>query len=829
MPVTLGERSESKGQRPGRWPIRLGLRPRSGRTARRAALALTLVLGATLVWAITTSNGTLRPYSASHLMLDRHGELLGELPAPNGQLGYWPLPDQLPEKIVVATLETEDRGFYAHAGVAWSSVGRAVLQNLEARKVLSGASTIPMQVARMQRPASRTPLAKLREAVEGTRLISTHGHDAVLRQYLQIAPYGNRAHGVVRAARLYFDKPIEDVSWLQAAFLAALPQQPGRMNPYDEAGRARALRRARRILESLEGRGIITAEDLRVALASDLGLVKPKARPNEAMHAVLEWARHLKKDAPLISTTTIDLGIQRQAARAVAQGVRQLHWAGATNGAALVIDLPSGEVLAWVGSKDYFDEDDKGAVDFLRARRSPGSTLKPFIYGLALERGSHTPASLLPDTPWELPQDNGATYLPENITHNFLGPMLLREALGNSRNIPALRVLADVGVDRAVELFDRGGVKNVSRAPGAYGLPLAVGALNVTPVELATLYSAIANRGTTLPLRRFVNEPFTLSEGQGRVEGAAVAARAVGTRLFREDVAMALTHILSDREARRPGFPAGGPLDFDYAVAAKTGTSQGYRDAWSVMFSDRLLVVSWIGNHDWRRMNRLTGASAAAPIGKQIMESGMLVRAPHKAWAATFPNPVGWVSTEICPLSGKLPGPGCMHRKTELFPPGQEPTAECPFHVEVALDTRNGMRATPLCPAKFVVRKQMLALGEEYESWARRQRLEMAPTRISPLCDASDLPPKVSIQEPLPRSRFLFDPDTPAEFSTVRLAAKVTPATEEIVWLVDGEPVGKVGWPHELRVALAPGKHVIRAALARTPVESAPVSVTVDD
>jgi penicillin-binding protein 1C len=577
-----------------------------------------------------------------------------------------------------------------------------------------------------------------------------------------------------------------------------------------------------------------------VALASDLGLVKPRVRPNEAMHAVLEWARHLKKDSPLISTTTIDLGMQRQAARAVAQGVRQLHWAGATNGAALVIDLPTGEVLAWVGSKDYFDEDDKGAVDFLRARRSPGSTLKPFIYGLALERGSHTAASLLPDTPWELPQDNGATYLPENITHNFLGPMLLREALGNSRNIPALRVLAEVGVDRAVELFARGGVKNVSRAPDAYGLPLAVGALNVTPLELATLYSAIANRGETIPLKRFASTPLALSErseSKGPESGADPSIRADGpaqgerrgVRLFREDVAMALANILSDREARRPGFPAGGPLDFDYAVAAKTGTSQGYRDAWSVMFSDRLLVVSWVGNHDWRRMNRLTGASAAAPIGKQIMESGMLVRAPHKAWAATFPNPVGWVSAEICPLSGKLPGPGCMHRKTELFPPGQEPTAECPFHVEVALDTRNGMRATPLCPAQFVVKKQMLALGEEYESWARRQRLEIAPTRVSPLCDASELPPKVSIQEPLPRSRFLFDPDTPAEFSTVRLAAKVTPATEDIVWLVDGEPVGRVGWPHELRVALAPGKHVIRAALARTPVESAPVSVTVDD
>ena len=157
------------------------------------------------------------------------------------------------------------------------------------------------------------------------------------------------------------------------------------------------------------------------------------------------------------------------------------------------------------------------------------------------------------------------------------------------------------------------------------------------------------------------------------------------------------------------------------------------------------------------------------------------------------------------------------------------PTAECDFHVEVALDVRNGLRAGPACPARFVERRQLLALGEEYETWARRERLAVAPTRASPLCAADAGPARVAISEPAPRARFLFDPDTPPEFSGVRLAARVTPATEEGVWLVDGVPVGQVGWPHELRVNLAPGRHVIRAALARAAVESAPVAVVVDD
>jgi penicillin-binding protein 1C len=751
----------------------------------------------------------------SHVLLDRHGRFLGEVPASDEMLGYWPLPDVLPEKIVTATLETEDRHFYDHDGVYVPSVGRAILQNARNLSVVSGASTIAMQVARLQHPRARGLFAKAHEAGEALLLIDRHGHDRVLRQYLTIAPYGNRARGVVRASRLYFDKPAEDLSWLQAAFLAALPQQPGRMSPWDDDGRKRAMHRAHRILHALHDRGIIDATDLQQALASDLGLVPQPHRHPEAMHVVLDFAADVKRGGvPLLATSTLDLDAQRVAAHAVREQVRRLSWAKVGNGAALVIDLPSGEVLARVGSTDYFDADARGSIDFTRTRRSPGSALKPFIYGLGLELGTHTAASELPDVPLEIGTADGSIWVPENMTHNFLGPMLFREALANSRNIPALRVLAQVGVERTLDLLRRGGVKQISPQPGEYGLTLAIGSLPVTAEELATLYTALANGGVTVPLKRYASD-----------------TPGPGTRLLAPDAATMIRNVLSDASARRPGFPAGGPLDFDdYAVAVKTGTSQGYRDAWTAAFSDRLLVVTWVGNHDLTRMNKISGAGAAAPIAHHILDGVMPMRAPHKEWATSFAAPAGWIPHEVCALSGHLAGPGCTHHKTEYFAPGTEPVGECPFHRDVELDVRNGLLAGPTCPRELVISKPMLALPDTYDLWARREKLDVAPTRKSPLCpEAFGDARRVAIQEPRDRSRYLFDPDTPKELSGVRLWAKVTPSTEDVVWVVDGEPIGQVAWPHELRTALKPGTHVIRAALAHGRELSAPVTVVVDD
>jgi penicillin-binding protein 1C len=748
----------------------------------------------------------------SHVLLDRRGRFLGEVPGEAEGFGFWPLPPTLPERVVVTTLETEDRRFFEHDGIAWPSVARAAWQNLRNGRVISGASSIAMQVARLQRPRARTFAAKAREAAVALQLVERHGHDAVLRQYLTLAPYGNRTHGIARAAALYFDKPIEDLSWLQAAYLAALPQQPGRMSPWTKEGHARAMARARRILLRLHQRGLLDDDALRLALRSDLSLARHPARPREAVHAVLALSRRLPA-VGVVHRTTLDLDVQRATTRALTENLARQAGLGAGNTAGVVVELPSGEVRAWVGSADYFDVEHRGALDYLTARRSPGSALKPFIYGMALERGTHTAATELPDTPVEFATANGGLYAPENLTHTFAGPMLLRQALGNSRNIPALRVLSDVGVSQVVQRLERGGVRGVTYDPDAYGLTLAMGSLHVTPLELAQLYTALANRGVTTPLRVFAEAPAT-----------------AGARLLSQDAALLTAHMLADADARRPAFPPGGSLDFDGAVAVKTGTSQGFRDAWAAAFSDRLLVVGWVGNHDWRRMNGVTGASGAAPAVRAVFDAvGGTIR-PWQPAPLAMPLPDGAVSVDVCALSGRRPGPRCPHLKTEHFVRGTEPEASCPFHADVRLDTRTGLRAGPGCPDAVVTTKPMLALPEVYAPWARRQRLAIAPTAESPLCPTTDpLVRLVRIREPAPASRFLFDPDTPRALATVRLSAVVRPATEEVVWLVDGTPVARVGYPHEARWPLRPGTHIIRAVLAGGSEASAPVRVTVDD
>jgi penicillin-binding protein 1C len=553
---------------------------------------------------------------------------------------------------------------------------------------------------------------------------------------------------------------------------------------------------------------------LRQALASDLRLVARPRRDSAALHAVLALGAKLPASAAPITAAALDLDVQGIAARAVAEEVARLSEAGAGNGAALVVDAATGEVLAHVGSQDYFAKEQRGAIDYARVKRSPGSALKPFIYGLGLQQRRYTAASELADTPIELPAGPGRTWAPENANHAFQGPMLLREALGNSRNVPALQVLSEVGVEPVLELLERGGVQEISFEPGRYGLGLALGALPVTLEELAALYLALARGGEARRLRDFAGN----SEEPGR-------------RILSREAAQLLANILSDPRARRPAFPPGGPLDFDYAVAVKTGTSQGARDAWAVGFSDRLVVAVWIGNHDGRRMNRVSGASAAGAALHAILESAMPLAAPHRAVAAAFPAPERSVAVDVCPLSGRRAGPLCPHRKAEVFAPGTEPAELCHFHARVRIDARNGLRAGPSCPKDFVRERAMLDLPATYESWAADQRLEIAPKALSPLCrDASyGAAARVTIREPRPNARFLWDPDTPKEAAALRLSAKVEPPDEEILWVVDGAPLAKVGYPHSVRWSPTPGWHTIAARMVRRAQSSGEVRIRVED
>ena len=351
--------------------------------ARRLALAALAAASAAvqLLWAglLLTAVWHARLVSPppTFLLRDRHGQFLGEVGAARGpargnreetELGYWPVPE-LPPRVVAATLALEDRHFPSHPGVDPRAVARALLQNLRHGERVSGASTLAMQVARMQRPGSRGYLRKAGEAITAVLLTARYGRTEVLRHYLRIVPYGNRIHGIAYAARRYFDKPVEDLSWAEIAFLAGIPQAPGKMNVFLPAGRRRAVERGQRVLRDLAARGVLSAAELELAERQLAALRIPYKgrRAEESLHAVLRLEALLgglreSRAQPLVATT-LDLDLQREVAWRTDRAVRNWADRGAGNAAVIVVDVRSHEVLAWVGSADYFDQGQAGAID----------------------------------------------------------------------------------------------------------------------------------------------------------------------------------------------------------------------------------------------------------------------------------------------------------------------------------------------------------------------------------------------------------------------------------------------------------------------------------
>src|SRR5436309_7639680 len=344
---------------------------RCSRAARAALLAVGLLVLVAARVRLTAPAPTL-------LLRDAHGRFLAEVPdARDPEVGYWPLA-RLPPRVVAATLAVEDRRFWRHPGVDPLAVVRGVAQNLRAGRRASGASTIAMQVARLERPGPRTYPRKLGEALAALVLTARYGHAAVLAHYLRIAPYGNRVRGIVYAARRYLGKPVEDLSWAETVFLVAIPQAPARMNPYRAAGRGRAAERGRRVLDTLRAAHVLGRDDYDLAVRQIAALrIPPLGRPPpEALHAVLHLERLFRNDAPPpapLVDTTLDLDVQQAVVAMVAGALAGLEERGAGNAAAIVVERGTNRVVAWVGSAGYFDARHAGAYDYAGVPRSPGS------------------------------------------------------------------------------------------------------------------------------------------------------------------------------------------------------------------------------------------------------------------------------------------------------------------------------------------------------------------------------------------------------------------------------------------------------------------------
>jgi penicillin-binding protein 1C len=788
---------------------RLGPAPRRIGPARRAlSLAPAFLFAALVAWRMVAVASAAAPPERrpTPLFEDSEGGFLSDGEAVYGELGFWALPEPIPAKIRATAIAVEDRRFELHPGVDPIGIARAVAHNLQGRQ--EGGSTIAMQAIRLAHPRSRSLFAKLEESAAALAATAAYGREAMLRRYLELLPQGGNMYGVAYSARRCFRKPVQDLSWAECALLMAVPQDPRNRALFDFEGSGRARARARVILAQLFDQGIIGEEDREAALYELDGKadLSRERRPDDSYHYILRVIdEYAKRPAAAIARplrATLDPRIQDLAARLALKAMPEYRRLGADNMAVMVADARRGEVLAYVGSAAYFDEEHKGSIDYCRLPRSSGSTLKPFFYALGLETGAFGPGSILADLPLRM-KDRGGEYSLTDFDDSYLGPMLYRDALGNSRNVPAIKVLEGVGLEECYSFLGRLGLHDYERGADYYGYGMAVGGIYTSLDRLVAAYACLANDGRSLGLRWFRDEP---SEPPSALLSES-SARMVG--LF-----------LSDTEARLPSFASTALTHFPFPVAVKTGSSNGFRDAWAIGYSRRYVAGLWIGHSDFLRMNHVAGSTAAALLLELF--KGLQPEAARNVGEEPFPPPRGWSSARICAASGLIATANCPRAAVEYFAPGAEPRESCAVHRRVLVDSSTGDEATAATPESRRALRVVTSLGPEYAAFSLARGYGIPGSDPSGLIAAS-----VSLTSPVDGSRIVVDPEIPPRFQTLALRASVSPAVPEIVWFVDGREFARVSFPYEARWPISPGEHSIRAAFPRAFVESRTVSVRV--
>ncbi len=651
-----------------------------------------------------------KQFPVSTKIYDRKGKLIYEIFADKRRS---PVElEDLPDYIQQATIAIEDKDFYKHPGFSIQGMTRAAYK-IVFQKKLEGGSTLTQQLVKnaLLSP-ERTIRRKVREFILAMIVEALYSKDQILEMYLNQIPYGGTAYGIEAAAETYFGKEAHDLTLAEASLLAGLPAAPSRYSPFGanpEAARVRQETVLRRMVED----NYITIEEADQAKNEELKFHEPEAP--KAPHFALwvksqlaeEYGESVVEQGGLRVTTTLDLDLQEEAQKAVAEEVAKLSNFDVGNGAALVTRPATGEILAMVGSKDYFAQDEDGKVNIIFARRQPGSSIKPLNYGLALRDGKITAATPLADVPTCFSVIGQAAYCPRNYDGQFHGAVQVRFALGNSYNLPAVRVLATNGVANFVEFAKEMGITTFSD-PSNYGLSLTLGGGEVRPYDMAVAFGVYANQGIKQDLVSILK----VGDYKGRVltEVDLEKLELSGPRVLNPEVPFIISHILLDNNARANAFGTGSYLNVrgHPEVSVKTGTTNDLRDNWTIGYTGHALVVSWVGNNDNTPMSgAVSGVSGASPIWNRIMQA-VLDKAEDgfynkndegHAWPR---QPSEVVGRNVCATSGKIPtggpeDPGCPTR-FEYFLASHLPEEGGDTREDIPIDKTTGTIARPDTP-----------------------------------------------------------------------------------------------------------------------------------
>ncbi len=713
-------------------------------------------------------------------ILDRDGNLLYEINNPGtGKRIYVPLEDISPN-LVAATLAIEDKDFYTHKGFDPLAILRAFWQNLQSGETVSGASTITQQLARAllltpEERASQSYMRKVREAILATEIERRYTKNEIIELYLNEIYYGNLSYGIEAAAETYFGKRADELTLGEAAFLAGLPQAPSVYDVY--AARDVALVRFQNVILAMlalsDERGCIQVSNSPAPVCVD-GVAAAAALQEIQNYAFVppvsdmrypHWVQYIRTELEKLYDpqtiyrsgftvhTTLDPTLQDAAQEMITNQVAAIADLHVTGGALVAIRPSTGEILAMVGSPDFYNEENSGQINMaVSPTRQPGSSIKPLTYLAAFEKG-WTPATLLWDVRTEFPpsgldNDPNPPYIPDNYSRNFWGPVTVRTALANSLNIPAVRTLYFVGVyddpdtpqqDGLVGMAQRLGITSLTRDD--YGLSLTLGGGEVSLLEMTGAYAVIANNGLRVP-------PFAISRIEDFTGEVVYEYQApAGEQVLKPQHTFLITSILSDRAARAPVFGYNSILNLPFPAAVKTGTSNDARDNWTLGFTPDLAVGVWVGNPDYTPMGDTTGVTGAGPAWAQFMTFAVPYLTDGNP--TPFTRPEGIIEQTICTVSGTQPSRWCPERREEYF--YVEQPALTPDHdlwVELLLDTWTGLPATPEC-SEFTETKLVLNVTDEWaikwirdtekgQQWARDMGFDPVIFMPKGRCDADD-------------------------------------------------------------------------------------------
>ncbi len=767
-------------------------------------------------------------------IVDRHGVLLREVLSEVEGRGRWCSLAEISPNLINAVIATEDARFWFHPGIDVPALLRAAWQNAQALRVVSGGSTITMQVIRGVSPSPRTLPGKIREAWFALRLERMMTKEDILAQYLNRVSFGNQTFGADAAARLYFRKPPAQLSVAEAAFLAAIPNAPTIHDPYRRFDRVRA--RQLYVLRRMEREGFISREERERAEQEPIMLAPPSTHFKAPHFTTMILQRLPPSERARLEEirTTLDDPLQKTAELMVQAHLQRLRRHNVTNAAVVVIDNRTRELRALVGSRDFFDNTINGQVNGALALRQPGSALKPFTYALALEHGM-TAADLLADIP-RLNGDSDVDFLPENYDRRYHGPVRVRVALACSYNIPAVRVVERFGEELLLRTLHAAGFTSLRRPASFYGVGLTLGNGEVTLLELANAYSALANGGYYSPLR--VLDRLTYTRGWELPRESVDALLSVGkqdsTVLFSPQTTYIVTHILSDVHARAPAFGEHSSLNLPFPCAAKTGTSKDYRDNWTVGYTPRYTVGVWVGNFDGRPMKLVSGITGAAPLFRDLMQ----YLHPPSDPGLEFQRPAGLTTARICPRSGMKPSKYCPGEVEELFVAGTEPKRLCGVHRLFEIDTRNGTLASSATPREFVSAQVFEVFGPEFEHWMEKEGIPRPPLRTSSIAVADEVQRTngdgalLIIRSPSSGEVFKLDPILRPQYQTIAIESVVAPDVHDVMLCVDGKAIAPLEAPYRYRLPLSAVKKgplilVVRGKRGARVLESTPVHIAV--